>query len=508
VALLLLGPAAAFAVIQFTNLNPDKPAVSAMAGLTLWMAIWWVTEVLPLAVTALIPVVMFPLIGIMPENDVAPMYFNSTILLFLGGMIIALAMERWDLHKRIALLLIRIVGVGPGRLTLGFMVATCFLSAWISNTATAMMMLPIALAVIAKLEENTPKENHKGLRSFEVGLLLAIAFAASIGGMATLVGTPPNLALSEIYRISFPGAPELSFSRWAAFAMPVSLVLLVFTWVYIRMFYCRQLKRDPAQGEVFSQELKEMGPMSYEEKCVGWVFAATALLWMTRSPVTLGGLTIPGWGQLFQRVTEAGETVAFVNDGTVAITMAMVLFMIPTHKPHHGMLIGAKQLAKLPWGVLLLFGGGFALAAGFQRSGLSAWCGDYLSGLGGMPLIVLIIAIVIMMTFLTNVTSNTASTQMILPVMVTLAIAIKVNPLILMIPATMAASCAFMLPAATPPNAIIFGSNRLSVANMSKAGFTLSLVSMVLIVIAVFTLGKWVLGIDPAVFPDWATLGQ
>lgn len=501
IALLLLGPVVAAAMMIFLDLKPGHPEVTAMAAVALWMAIWWVTEVLPLAATALIPAVMFPLLGIMPEIDVASKYFNSTIMLFLGGMIIALAMEKWDLHKRIALVLIRFVGLGPGRLTLGFMIATCFLSAWVSNTATAMMMLPIALAVISKLEE---EGDSPGLRRFEVGLLLSIAFAASVGGLATLVGTPPNLAFIEIYNISFPQAPEISFSRWSLFAMPFSLAFLALIWLYIRWAYCRHFKGATGKTGVFLEELKALGPMSIEERAVGIIFALTAVLWMTRSSMEFGSFTFPGWGGLFQHVDAAGNVVAYANDGTVAVTMAVVLFLIPTAKPHHGMLVTAKELARLPWGILLLFGGGFALAGGFQASGLSAWCGEYLTSLSGMPTILMVFAIVILMAFLTNLTSNTASTQMILPVLVTLAIAIQVNPLLLMIPATLAASCAFMMPAATPPNAIVFGSNRLTVAQMSQAGIVLNIIAVVLIVVAMLTLGRWVFGIDMLVMPEWA----
>jgi len=500
---LLAGPICAWLIIQFTNLDPDQPAVTRMAAIAVWMALWWITEVVPLAATALIPVVMFPILGIMPENDVAPMYFNSTILLFLGGMVIALAMERWNLHKRIALLLIRMIGLGPGRLTLGFMVATCFLSAWISNTATAMMMLPIALAVIAKLEEAGGKD-QPGLKQFEVGLLLAIAYAASIGGMATLVGTPPNLAFAEIYKISFANAPEISFTKWALFGMPFSLVLLFIAWFYLRALYCRKYKGATHKTGVFLDELKQLGPMSYEEQLVAWVFGLTAVLWMTRGSISIGGFTFPGWGFLFQSAAESGKVITYVNDGTVAVLMAVLLFMIPTRRPHRGMLVGAAQLQKLPWGVLLLFGGGFALAGGFKASGLSQWCGDYMGGLSGLPPLLVVLIIVIAMVLLTNLTSNTASTQMILPIMVTLAVVLQVNPLLLMIPATMAASTAFMLPAATPPNAIIFGSNRLSVAQMSRAGIVLSIISVVLIVLAMVTIGPLVFGIDMTVMPDWA----
>ncbi|MBN2082881.1 SLC13/DASS family transporter [bacterium] len=500
---LLAGPVSAWLIIQFTNLDPDQPAVTRMAAIAVWMALWWITEVVPLAATALIPAVMFPILGIMPENDVGPMYFNSTIMLFLGGMIIALAMERWNLHKRIALLLIRMIGLGPGRLTLGFMVATCFLSAWISNTATAMMMLPIALAVIAKLEE-AGGENQPGLKQFEVGLLLAIAYAASIGGMATLVGTPPNLAFTEIYKISFGHAPEISFTKWALFGMPFSLTLLFLSWLWLRFMYCRKYKGATHKTGVFREELKALGAMSYEEQLVAWIFGLTAVLWMTRGAITIGSFTFPGWGFLFQSVAESGKVISYVSDGTVAVTMAVLLFMIPTRRPHRGMLVGSEQLQKLPWGVLLLFGGGFALAGGFKSSGLSQWCGEYMTALAGLPPLVVVLAVVVGMVLLTNLTSNTASTQMILPIMVTLAVAIQVNPLLLMIPATLAASTAYMLPAATPPNAIIFGSNRVSVAEMSRAGLALSVVSVVLIIVAIVTLGPLVFGIDLSVMPEWA----
>jgi len=504
--LLIAGPLIAFLMIEFLHLDPANPNVTMMAAVAVWMALWWMTEVVPLAATALIPAVMFPFLEIMPENKVAPMYFNSTILLFLGGMMIALAMERWNLHKRFALVVIRFVGLSPARLMLGFVVATAFLSAWISNTATAMMMLPIAMAVVKKLEEEG-EDSARGLNKFTIGLLLSIAFAASIGGFATLVGTPPNLAFAEIFKISFPHAPEISFARWLLFAMPLSLVMLVLAWLFLAHRYCRHMDSSPTKTGVFMQQLKELGPMSIQEKSVMAVFLMTAVLWMTRSTINLGSFTFNGWGSLFQLTDAAGKVTSFVNDGTVAITMALLLFVIPTPDKVNGkrvMLMQAPDLKPLPIGIILLFGGGFALAGGFKASGLSAWCGDQLTGLAGLPPVLLVAAICLVMVAVTNLTSNTATTQMVLPILVTMGVAVNVNPLLLMVPATLAASCAFMLPAATPPNAIVFGSERLSVKDMATAGMGLNLIAVVLVVVAIFTVGNLVLGIDPAVMPEWA----
>jgi len=496
---LMLGPLAALLLMAFFDLAPGNPAVTRMAAVALWMAIWWITEAVPLAVTALLPVALFPLLNIMSGKLVAPLYFNSIIFLFIGGFIIALAMQRWNLHKRIALYIIRLVGLSASRLVLGFMVATAFLSMWISNTATTMMMVPIALAVIYKLDESVDESTASGAKRFSVGLLLGIAYAASIGGIATLVGTPPNLSFARIFAINFEQAPEISFTQWIVFALPLTILMLAFAWFYLSRIYAPAKGSARVRSDVFRRELKALGPMSREERWVLLVFALTAVLWITRSDIAMGSFSFTGWA------TRLGLS-GLVDDGTVAITMAILLFIIPASAGGAKRLMGWSDTVKLPWGIVLLFGGGFALASGFKESGLSQWCGDQLSGIAGLHPILIVLIVCLLITFLTELTSNTATTEMILPILAATAVAIQVNPLLLMVPATLSASCAFMLPVATPPNAIVFGSDRITVAQMARTGLVLNLVGAVLITLVLFTVGRLVLGIDLNVMPEWATL--
>lgn len=482
---LLAGPLLAGTLVFVFDLQPDNPAVTRMAAIALWMAIWWISEAVPLAVTALLPVVLFPLMHIMSGKQVAPLYFNNVIFLFIGGFIIAIAMQRWNLHRRIALAIINMVGLSPGRLMLGFMLAAAFLSMWISNTATTMMMVPIALAVVFKLEENRPVSGPGSLGN---GILLAIAYAASIGGIATLVGTPPNLSFVRIYAISFPEAAEISFAQWMAFALPLCVVMFGLTWALLSYRFARGREGGPTDVSVYIQERGALGPISSEERAVLIVFVLTAILWLGRSDLALGSLQLTGWAS---RLGLSG----LADDGTVAILMALLLFIIPSRRSAHGRLLNWEDLQQLPWGIVLLFGGGFALASGFMESGLSAWCGERLAGLAGLNPVIIVLAICLIITFLTELTSNTATTEMILPIMAATAVSIGVDPLLLMVPATISASCAFMLPVATPPNAIVFGSGRLSIREMAQTGLILNLIGAVLITALIFLLGGPVLGI-------------
>ncbi|MCB1187191.1 SLC13/DASS family transporter [bacterium] len=472
------GPLLALLLILFADLQPGQPAVTRMAAVALWMAIWWISEAVPLAVTALLPVAAFPLLSIMSGKQVATQYFNNVIFLFIGGFIIALAMQRWNLHRRIALGIIRLVGQSPARLLLGFMLATAFLSMWISNTATTMMMVPIAMAVILRIDEG----GQAGAgRSFPTGLLLGIAYAASIGGISTLVGTPPNLSFVRIHAISFPDAPEISFTQWLLFAAPMCIVLLAAVWLFLfRLYGHRQQSID---AEVFEGERRQLGRISGEEWGVLCVFVGTALLWLTRSDISIGTMQLRGWASPL-------GLGGMVDDGTVAILMALLLFIIPSRKSESGRLMGWEDTLQLPWGIVLLFGGGFALASGFKESGLSDWCGAQLSALSGVHPVVMVLGICLLITFLTELTSNTATTEMILPVLAATAVALEVDPLLLMVPATISASCAFMLPVATPPNAIIFGSGRIRMAEMARAGLLINMFAALLVTASVFLLGS------------------
>lgn len=500
-----LGPLVAWLLILSTDLSPGNPEVTRMAAVALWMAIWWLTEAVPLAVTALLPVILLPFLGIMGGSTVAAEYFNSIIFLFLGGFMIALAMERWNLHKRIALSIIRLIGVSPQRLYLGFMAACGFLSMWMSNTATTMMMMPIALAVILELEDNADSDRQRErVRKFAIGLLLGVAYAASIGGIATIIGTPPNIAFVQMVHEFFPAAPEISFAGWMLYALPLSLIMMASTWFLLTRLYCCPGKNGKtsdaiADPELFHQQQQALGEMKTEERWILGIFVITALLWMTRSDIQAGNVLINGWGDLF-----SVDGKAFVDDGTVAMLMASLLFVIPSSTSGHGRLMRWEDMARLPWGIVLLFGGGFALAAGMQASGLSLWLGERLSGLAEWPPLALVITLSGFMTVFTEFASNIASVQMILPILASTAVAIHINPLLLMIPATACASFGFMLPVATAPNAIVFGTNRLRMMDMVKAGICLDLIGIVATVTLMFILGIFVFGIDLNTMPGWA----
>ena len=484
-----------FFIILFTDLNPDNKQVTYTLAIALLMAIWWITEVIPLAVTALIPVILFPFFGIMNGQDVSATYFNHVIFLFIGGFIVALAMQHWNLHKRIALRILMFTGVSPAGILLGFMLATAFLSMWISNTATAMMMVPIVMSVIQKLEESTEKSN---LDKYAIGLMLGIAYSASIGGIATLVGTPPNLSFARIFIIMFPEAPEISFSHWFIFALPISTTVFIVVFIYL------YFKFKPSKGvlvnmskDSFAQQYKELGKISYEERVILVDFILLALLWLTRSNIVIGDFKIHGWSSLF-------PWPEYLNDGTVAMTMAVALFLLPAKAGTRKRIMDWKIASALPWNIVLLFGGGFALASGFKESGLSLWVGEQLSWLVDFHPLLIIFAISITMTFLTELTSNTATTEMMLPVLAGLSVSTQINPLLLMLPATLSASMAFMLPVATPPNAIVFGTGRLRIIDMARTGFILNIIGAIVISLATYFLGMFLFDINLNDFPLWA----
>lgn len=490
----VLTPIAVFFLLFFVDLDPDHPEVTYTLAVALLMAVWWITEAVPLAVTSLLPVALFPLFGIMDGRAVSSAYFNDVIFLFMGGFLVALAMERWNLHKRIALSILSFIGVSPPRILLGFMSASFFLSMWISNTATVMMMLPIAIAIIKQLDEFMDKES---VGKYSIGVLLGIAYSASVGGMATLVGTPPNLSFVRIFHIYFPTAPEISFSKWLIFALPVSLIIFVVIWIFLfLLFKPRKGSWKTICRDTFNVQLKAMGKVSFEEKIVFVTFVLLALLWLFRVELNFGAFVLPGWSEAFPRQT-------FINDGTVAIFMAIVLFIIPSKNEKGKKLLDWETAERLPWHILLLFGGGFALATGFKESGLSLWFGNQLSGVASFHPIIIILIIAIVMTFLTELTSNTATTEMILPVMAGLAISAGIHPLLLMIPATMSASMAFMLPVATPPNAIIFGTGRIAVGQMARTGLLINIIAAVIVTLMMYFWGDVVFDIHTDTLPDW-----
>ncbi len=482
------------------SLNPASQKVLAMAILMAW---WWITEAIPIPATSLIPIVAFPLLNIMKAKEVVLFYADSNIFLFLGGFIIAMAMQKWELHRRLALHIIKFIGVGPRTIVLGFMIATAFLSMWISNTATAMMMYPIGLAVILQLnttfqKNNEGEEDEKNIVSFKTALMLGIAYAASIGGIGTLIGTPPNIVLAAAVKSIFPEAPQIGFLQWMAVGLPLTLLFLPIAWLMLtRVTQPIKLNHLPGGKEIIHQELKKLGKMSRGERYVLIIFVFTALAWIFRENIDLGAFIIPGWSR------KLGLT-GVVDDATVAIFSALLLFVVPVDLKKKVFLLDWEWAAKIPWGILLLFGGGIALAAGFKSTGLAAWIGQNLTLFSSVPLTIMILIVCFMLTFLTEVTSNTAIATIFMPILAATAIAMPVHPFLLMIPATISTSCAFMLPVATPPNAIIFGSGCVTIPQMAKNGVALNFIGIVLVTLIVYLFAVPVFGIVLGQMPVWA----
>ncbi|MCY4263958.1 MAG: SLC13 family permease [Gammaproteobacteria bacterium] len=541
---LILGPLVFLFMLLFVELDPTNPQVTRMAAVILLMAIWWITEAIPLAATALLPIVLFPLLGIMhgrevpagsrielssadfregfgPQDfdvifpNVINQYMDWIILLFMGGFIIAVAVEKWNLHKRIALNILKVVGGQPHRLVLGFMLATGFLSMWLSNTATALMMMPMGMSLILLYEELNAKSvqqaepKNSEASNFALTLLLGIAYSASIGGFSTLIGTPPNGVLVTQLPQLFPAAPELSFSTWLLFALPMSTVYMLLAWLLLTRLIYPLPKTTPFSGRDFIHaELRKLGPMASEERRVLVVFVSFALLLMTRKERLFGDdVDLFGWSHYLDNllVSIGNRPVgSLIDDSTVSIGMALTLFMIPAGKTIGGRLLDWDDAKKIPWGILLIFGGGLAIAKGFATSGLSDYVATQLQfWLGNSSPLVIVISTVSIITALTEVASNTATISLSLPIMASLSQAIGAHPFLLLIPTTLAASCAFMLPVSTPPNAIVYGSGRIPILKMVVAGIWLDILSVLLLTIFVYTMGQLAFGVLDG-FPAWA----
>jgi sodium-dependent dicarboxylate transporter 2/3/5 len=461
---LLLGPIMFFVVLQFFHPKGLNTQANAILASATWIAIWWITEALPIAVTALLPIVIFPLSGGLALSETTSSYGHKYIFLFIGGFILAIAIEKWNLHKRIALNIIRIVGTNIVQIILGFMVATAFLSMWISNTATAVMILPVGMAIVAQLRDNPDTIEEENL-IFGKALMLAIAYSASIGGMATLIGTPPNLVLAGVVKETYN--IEITFSQWFSFGFPISIFFLFLCWLYLTKFaFNFKQKTFPGGRAEINRQLKDLGKITYEEKKVLVVFVFTAFAWITRSFLLK-------------------SFVPAIDDTIIAIIFAILLFILPSSKKNEK-LLNWEDTLKLPWGILLLFGGGMALASGFDSSGLANWIGTQMTSLNSVPLIVLLFILIASVNFMTEITSNLATTAMLLPVLVSLASAIGVHPYFLLVGATVAASCAFMLPVATPPNAVVFGSGYLKIEDMIKKGIWMNIISIILLTLIVY----------------------
>ncbi|MFP3989047.1 DASS family sodium-coupled anion symporter [Streptomyces sp. E11-3] len=503
----LLGPALGLLVYFLIPADPglSTPARTSLA-VAILVAVWWMTEALPLAATSLVPLVALPLLGIFPIGDATAAYGHPIVFLFLGGFVIALAMQKWNLHKRIALLTMRAIGTKPRQLLLGVMTATWFLSMWVSNTATTMMMLPIGVSVLAMVaaarrahaapqggaSDADPEEDpvaalaaDKDTKNFSVSMMLGIAFAATIGGLATLIGSPPNLIMTGIMEETYN--VQISFADWMKLGVPLSAVFLLITWLFLtRVAYPTRIGDVMGGKQVIQDELDKLGPMSRGEWTVLTVFVSTALLWVFKDQLS-------GWDAL----TSVLPFMAQLNDTTIALGAALALFLIPVSAKKGVSAMDWRTAQNgVPWGVLLLFGGGLCLAKAVQDTGLSTWIGGTMDGLGSLPVLLLVATVCLIILMLTELTSNTATATTFLPVLAAVAVGIGVDPMLLMVPAAMAATCSFMLPVGTPPNAIVFGSGYVTMPQMMRAGLWLNLIGVVLITGMTMLLGGWALGLS------------
>jgi sodium-dependent dicarboxylate transporter 2/3/5 len=478
---LILGPLLFTLTLLFFNPEGLSPEGVAVLATTLWVAVWWILEVVPIAVTAMLPIILFPITGAMELSTTTAAFGHKYVFLYIGGFTLAIAIEKWNLHKRIALTVINLIGTSVSKIILGFMVATAFLSMWISNTATTVMMLPIGMAIIFQLKDN-PDTKEDENEIFGKALMLAIAYSASIGGIATLIGTPPNLIfagiLEEQYNI------EMTFSKWIIYGLPISILLLFICWKYLTTIAFKFTQKDFPGGKAeIKRLLKNLGKVSYEEKTVLIVFCVTAFLWITRE-------------FLFSKLIPA------IDDTIIAMASATILFILPTKNRKEKKIINWESAVKLPWGILLLFGGGLALAEGFKSSGLAEWIGTQITQFDNLPLFALLFVLVLAVNFLTEITSNLATTAMLLPVIAPIALVLDVHPFTLMVGITVAASCAFMLPVATPPNAIVFGSGYLKIPDMLRTGILMNIISVILITLITYYLLPLLWDFDPNIFPE------
>lgn len=482
---LLLGPIVFALVLTFFKPKGLSPEGVSILAATLWIAIWWITEAIPIAVTALLPIILFPLTGALDLSITTGSFGHKYIFLYMGGFIIAIAIEKWNLHKRIALNIIKFIGTNVTRIILGFMIATSFLSMWISNTATSVMMLPIGIAIIQQLKDN-PNTIANENTIFGKALMLAIAYSASIGGIATLIGTPPNLVLAGVINDMY--GYEITFLQWFMFGLPISLILLFICWKYLTQYaFTFKQKEFPGGKDEILRQIKILGKISYEEKIIAFIFGLTAFCWITRS--------------FFLQ-----KFLPNIDDTIIAIVFSVILFMIPSKKEindRKDKIINWSEAVKMPWGIILLFGGGMAIAKGFDTSGLAVWLGNQMTSFSIFPLAVIIILLVASVNFLTEITSNLATTAMLLPVLAPMALSIDVHPFALMIGAAVAASCAFMLPVATPPNAVVFGSGYLKIIDMVKKGVVLNIISIIIITLFVYFILPLLWDIDITQFPAY-----
>ncbi|MEN8247773.1 MAG: DASS family sodium-coupled anion symporter [Bacteroidota bacterium] len=469
---LILGPALFFSISNINNTEVLSPQGWDVLGVAAWMLTWWVTESSPIAVTALLPIVIFPALGIFNITQASAPYSSPIIFLFMGGFFIALGLEEHGMHKRIALNLVKLIGTSANGIILGFMLATAFLSMWISNTAATIMMLPIAATVVSLL--NKTVDDPKKLNFFSLSLMLGIAYSANIGGMATIVGTPPNVVFVG-YAQQLIGV-DIDFSKWLIIGIPISGLLLLITYLLLtKVLYRNNLGEISTASQLIDAEVKKLGAMSREETMVTIIFSLTASMWIFKLPIN----------------NLIGHTV--LNDSATALIGGILMFSVPKNFKNGFGLVPWEATKRMPWGILLLFGGGMSLAKAMESTGLIQVIADIVAD-NPMSTVLVYIILIGSMLFLTELMSNVALATIYIPVVIGVANGLGIDPLLLSIPVAMAASCAFMMPISTPPNAIVFSSGHIRVRQMIQAGFILNIISIIVLVAASFILIHWVFG--------------
>lgn len=483
---LFLGPALFITMLLIGPMEGMKPEAMKVAALTVFMAVWWISEAVPIPATSLLPIIMYPLLGIMTTKATTASYSNPIIYLFIGGFFIAISMQKYNLHKRIALHVIKLVGSSPSLMILGFMIATGFLSMWVSNTATAMMMVPIGLAVISQVTGHTSEQMFAGSggkeeMNFAKSLMLGIAYSASIGGIATIIGTPPNAIMvgmmEKLYGV------KINFAQWMAFGLPLSIVMMATVWFLLTkvIFKTRKMKLTSGR-EIIQKDIEEIGKMSREEKIVLFVFVLAAFSWVFNGFIKKSP----------------------VDDTMISIGAALLLFILPVSLRQGRFILDWQTAVKIPWGIVLLFGAGFAVAEGFTRTDLAMWISTRLTSLEGASILLFVTLVAILVVFLTEITSNTAIATLLVPIMGSAAVAMGIHPFATIVSSCLAASFAFMLPVATPPNAVVFGSGAIKISDMVKAGIWLNIIGAILIVTFTVYILPLIWGVDLSVVPSWA----
>lgn len=477
---ILLGPILGLITYFLLMNQTGDHKVSATGGVGTWMAAWWITEAVNIYFTSLIPITFLPFLGVVSMKELGPMYMPDIIFFFIGGFLLAFALEKWDIHKRIALKILLVIGNSPKRLLLGFMLTSYFLSMWILNTAVVMMLLPAAMAVFKQIQS---KDENNDLST---PFLLGIAYAASIGGTATLIGTAPNLYFMDFFNENLTNYEPVTFGGWFMIGLPASLLFVSIAYWIIQKKYLATTPSNLFEVQEIKTQYQQLGKINRDQWLVSLVFVITVILWFTAKKMDIGSFHFPGWLVLF-------ESPSYIKESTIAMLAAFVLVIIPASTTQ-GNLLDWEAAKKIPLGIIFLFGGGFALAKVIGTSGLGLWLGDQLVFLKDFNPIIVVMCLALFMTFFTELTSNTASTILMLPILMPVAQNVDIHPMIIMMPVVMSASFAFMLPVATPPNTIVYGTERIKIKDMIRTGLLLNLIGVAISLVAVLVWGRFIFG--------------